>query len=54
MRRIPRGQALAETCVLLLILVLWAGLFDTLAPDAIHALQRMVDGWSYSLSLPFP
>jgi len=54
MMRRPRGQALAETCVLLLMLALWAGLFDKLAPDALAAIQTTVDSWSYSLALPFP
>ena len=54
MRRAARGQALTETAILLLMLALWAGLFDRLAPDALAALQHLVDSWSFSLSLPFP
>ena len=54
MRHAQRGQALVETCVILLGIVVGLGLVHKLMPDALADLQRRALGAAYALNLPWP
>ncbi len=53
-RRTPRGQAMAETVVLLLFVIFWGGAMMYFFPDSFNALQIYMDSFYFSLSLPIP
>lgn len=52
--RKPRGQALAETTLLIVLLFSFSMSFMYFFPDSLNALQVYMDGFYYLFSLPVP
>lgn len=49
-----RGQAMAETTLLTVLLLGWGGALMYFFPDSLNALQIYMDGFYFVFSLPLP